>query len=325
MSNNRNHDNFFDSPRSCRSRERRCDSPRSRSRSPCNKPNWFPEECGKALERKVQDNQCNALERFERLENRLDCTDKALRCFRDEICRRVACLEKAACEQRNFDKRSLIEIDNLRCCIENMRARTLMAERGTACALDITQAEINRERFAQSRERIVRQENEAYLADRLASVEMAASAQVPAGTPAPAAASPRPVGYPGAGLMAPPLPGSPYRVERFGVPCAPGLVGEFAVGRGLALDCAYGVGPYGPGPCGLGVGPYGPGVCAPGFGPYGPGVCAPGAFPGVGPCGPWEGPCGAGPCGPGPYWNDCNRVGDCGKACSPRSCSPRRC
>ena len=296
MSSRNNRDQFFEnSPRSDRS----CDSPKSpKCRSPC-KEKYFTEKAGRALTCEVEKNKHCDIERFHSMQEEIDCLKKQFRCFRDDACRQIKALEVAACEQRKFDKRSLIEIDNLRCCIENMRARQLMAERGNVCALELTQAEINRERFAQTRERIVRTENEAFLADRVAGLEVAAGAAAAAQNApgmAPAVAA-------GAAVAAATMPiyppMSPARVaaaaygpyspigDRFGLPCGPmGLNGNFRVGVGCDLN-------------GPGYGPYG----------YGPGV----GYPGCGPVG-WDVPCG------NPNWNDCGR----GK-CDTGSCSPRRC
>lgn len=281
----RNNDRFFEnSPRSDRS-----DSPRDRCRSPC-KEKYFTEKQGRALGCELDKfKQCQT-ERNHQLSEELECLRKQFRCFKEETCQKIRALEISACKQREFDRKSLLEIDNLRCVVENIKVRQLMNERGTSTMLNLTNNELQRERWNQARERVVRTENESFLADKLAQLEVNAAttaAQGPASPTPSANGLPNPNPFQPTSPMRASMTAGPAVGDFFMPPYGPGYIGEFSVGRGV---CVNGPGPYGA---------------------Y-PGACGPLGY-GVG-CGPYDN------CGP---WNSCDRP--CDRPCDVGNFSPRRC
>lgn len=300
------------SPRSDRSDSpsRRSDSPLRRPDSPCRRKveKYYPDEAGRALEKRVKEDRCADLDRFEHMERQICELRKESRCFQDKMWRQVKCLEKAACEQKQFDKRTLFEIEAIRCRLEKLWERTLLTERATVGGLEVVQAQLEADRIRDARERVTRNEDVQYLADRLAGLEVSGTAatiaqnqagdagqspQSQMGLRSPgrvaAAAALAPVGYPGYGVLPPPIiPGVALGPTELGFrgPCSP--YGRFETGIG-----------------------------------YPGSYCGPGRGCEVGPCaGPWANANAWGPepwnnCGPR-TWNDCGPGGNNWEDCGPR-------
>ena len=191
----RNSDKFF------------CESPASSCRRPSPPPNpcrpvvtYATEAQLCALTKVVKDNQCHALDAFRVQEKEIAALGRELTCVRHEAFKKIKELECVVQKQCEFERWARRSIDKLACRVEKNWDRTLRAEANTYGALEITQAEINRNATLGRAAYGALNTDMSFVADTVANMSMAQSSST-AAPAAPSSVATGPLGY-----MYPPTP-----------------------------------------------------------------------------------------------------------------------